>query len=296
MERHMADKTSPSDTRCCEKCVNTNYAENIVAYCRANSGCPCHSPKFCECKKYTGAYGRAQFPAPKCMACALPINPSPSVMEKETILSKEEIRKRLGEKASIDYERNFSHYHCWDQKQPSACDIPFDKHKQCCLCDSKPQTEKDMEKILESVHKQVGGALRRLGGMEPRKECVCGNPSSKDTVHRTDGPCYHKEKPASWMERFDEMFDEGSSLDGEVYFVDLDEISTRRKRIKSFIAKVEEEAEKRGRDAVDAAYETGTHNGRSQVIAYLKKAAWHESKDKTLYITQEILEAARKLP
>lgn len=31
-----------------------------------------------------------------------------------------------------------SHEHCWNQRQPSACSIPLEKHKQCCLCDLKP--------------------------------------------------------------------------------------------------------------------------------------------------------------
>lgn len=37
-----------------------------------------------------------------------------------------------------DYERDYSHYHCWDQDQPPACGIPIEKHEQCCLCDLKP--------------------------------------------------------------------------------------------------------------------------------------------------------------
>lgn len=41
-----------------------------------------------------------------------------------------------------DYGRNYSHYHCWDQKTP-ACGQPLEKHKQCCLCDTlSPQVEK----------------------------------------------------------------------------------------------------------------------------------------------------------
>lgn len=35
----------------------------------------------------------------------------------------------------MNYERDYSHHHCWDQKQPPACGIPLDKHTQCCLCD-----------------------------------------------------------------------------------------------------------------------------------------------------------------
>lgn len=34
------------------------------------------------------------------------------------------------------YERDYSHTHCWAQKQPPACGIPLDKHTQCCLCDT----------------------------------------------------------------------------------------------------------------------------------------------------------------
>lgn len=35
-----------------------------------------------------------------------------------------------------DYERNYSHSHCWNQTTP-ACGISLKKHKQCCLCDTK---------------------------------------------------------------------------------------------------------------------------------------------------------------
>jgi hypothetical protein len=42
-----------------------------------------------------------------------------------------------------NYNRDYSHTHCWNQKQPSACGIPLEKHTQCCLCDMpKPQEEK----------------------------------------------------------------------------------------------------------------------------------------------------------
>jgi len=56
---------------------------------------------------------------------------------KEKILTKQQIRKILGKKASIDYEKNESHYHCWDQNQPSSCGIKLEDHKQCCLCETK---------------------------------------------------------------------------------------------------------------------------------------------------------------
>lgn len=36
--------------------------------------------------------------------------------------------------AHRQYER-ISHIHCWNEKQPSACGISLEKHKQCCLCE-----------------------------------------------------------------------------------------------------------------------------------------------------------------
>lgn len=62
--------------------------------------------------------------------------------KEEKILSKKEIRDILGDKAEIDYERNYSHYHCWHQEQPPACGIPLENHKQCCLCDKEYTPQK----------------------------------------------------------------------------------------------------------------------------------------------------------
>lgn len=33
-----------------------------------------------------------------------------------------------------NYERDYSHTHCWDNKN-NPCGIPLEKHTQCCLCD-----------------------------------------------------------------------------------------------------------------------------------------------------------------
>lgn len=33
-----------------------------------------------------------------------------------------------------DYDRHYSHFHCWEQALP-ACGQPLSSHKQCCLCD-----------------------------------------------------------------------------------------------------------------------------------------------------------------
>lgn len=45
---------------------------------------------------------------------------------------------------NLEYERNHSHYHCWEQYKYEfgtelnpACGQPIENHKQCCLCDTK---------------------------------------------------------------------------------------------------------------------------------------------------------------
>jgi hypothetical protein len=70
----------------------------------------------------------------------------------EEILTKPEIQKMLGEKAHIDYERNYSHYHCWDQSKPPACGQKLEDHKQCCLCDTPtPTTDSWEEELIVEV-------------------------------------------------------------------------------------------------------------------------------------------------
>lgn len=74
---------------------------------------------------------------------------------KEEILSKSKIREILGTKAVIDYEKNHSHYHCWNQTQPSACGIKLENHKQCCLCEKLVPKETNMiNKFLEQQEKE----------------------------------------------------------------------------------------------------------------------------------------------
>src|SRR3990167_2712769 len=64
-----------------------------------------------------------------------------------------------------NYERDGSHSHCLNQKQPPACGQKLKNHKQCCLCDlPAPQNESEWEKEfdkqfvgLKSVgHKKIG--------------------------------------------------------------------------------------------------------------------------------------------
>lgn len=33
-----------------------------------------------------------------------------------------------------DYERDYSHFHCWNQGKVPACGLPLKTHKICCLC------------------------------------------------------------------------------------------------------------------------------------------------------------------
>lgn len=66
------------------------------------------------------------------------------------------VEEILGKKSVIDYENNYSHYHCWNQKQPSACGIPLEKHTQCCLC----PTPKPVEETPKSKHDWVEELLK----------------------------------------------------------------------------------------------------------------------------------------
>lgn len=39
-------------------------------------------------------------------------------------------------KEDLEYERKYSHSHCWNQGKSPACGQPLKNHKQCCLCDT----------------------------------------------------------------------------------------------------------------------------------------------------------------
>lgn len=90
--------TTNNPRECCEHCGPTKWYSFLTHFTWNCAECPCH--------------------------------------QEEKVLSEKEIRKFMGDKAHIDYERNHSHYHCWNQEQPSACGIPLEKHKYCCLCDT----------------------------------------------------------------------------------------------------------------------------------------------------------------
>ncbi len=55
------------------------------------------------------------------------------------ISSFEEMLKRsvLNKYPREDYDRNFSHFHCWQQGKSPACGQLLENHVQCCLCDTK---------------------------------------------------------------------------------------------------------------------------------------------------------------
>lgn len=69
--------------------------------------------------------------------------------------------------ATTNYER-ISHFHCWKQKQPSACGIPLEKHEQCCLCDLKVPTTPDWESRFDEEFRAVSDSghafVGRYGG------------------------------------------------------------------------------------------------------------------------------------
>ena len=53
--------------------------------------------------------------------------------------------KLLGEMSEMvkgDYDRDYSHTHCWKQEDGPACGQPLENHKQCCLCDTPYSSKK----------------------------------------------------------------------------------------------------------------------------------------------------------
>lgn len=57
-----------------------------------------------------------------------------------------------------NYER-YSHIHCWNQDQPSACSIPLEKHTQCCLCDT-PKPEEKPKNIIKAIDAELSPPLK----------------------------------------------------------------------------------------------------------------------------------------
>lgn len=57
-------------------------------------------------------------------------------------------------KEKKSYERDCSHYHCWDQKPFSACGYDLKQHEQCCLCDTPaPKTQE----VCKRCNTAIGG-------------------------------------------------------------------------------------------------------------------------------------------
>lgn len=65
-----------------------------------------------------------------------------------------------------NYERDYSHSHCWDNSQ-NPCGIPLEKHTQCCLCDMKvPNPQDDLENLEKEFIDKV--ASNFLGWKLPK--------------------------------------------------------------------------------------------------------------------------------
>ncbi len=55
-----------------------------------------------------------------------------------------------------NYERDHSHYHCWQNApKPSPCGQKIEDHVQCCLCELKPPRERRMKIILPIYYTQI---------------------------------------------------------------------------------------------------------------------------------------------
>lgn len=69
-----------------------------------------------------------------------------------------------------DYDRYYSHSHCWAQGGEPACGIPLETHKQCCLCDTKSEYPYHIAKAICSLCKYL--MISKKGG--DFQTCECG--------------------------------------------------------------------------------------------------------------------------
>lgn len=86
-----------------------------------------------------------------------------------------------------NYERDYSHYHCWQQvenedsdiepQKTPACGQPLEKHTQCCLCDT-PAPKSEEEKIIkgaEDFANRFEGVMKELAEEESKEKGVVGD-------------------------------------------------------------------------------------------------------------------------
>lgn len=183
-----------------------------------------------------------------------------------------------------NYERNYSHTHCWDQNEPPACGQPIENHTQCCLCDCKPIL-RNMNTPDTKKYKQCSGAHCRCMNIDkqcqnfhhgdhscpyenkqpifnqPEKECSKFDCSLHNEGYGT--PCndnYQISKPSiDWIEEFDKKFPVDS-----FYGMILSEESD----IKSFIAEKIEVA-KYGSNIFEEGAMVGREQGRQEAASLI---------------------------
>lgn len=81
----------------------------------------------------------------------------------------------------LEYERKYSHSHCWQQGKNPACGQPLENHKQCCLCDTVYKPRKRFPSQPNSEEK-CGDACFKDGkrACDPGCDCVCHSPKPEE--------------------------------------------------------------------------------------------------------------------
>lgn len=234
--------TTTHKERCCEKC----YAVNKEYTCE-NSYCPCHSQPSgekiricpnnfhfrdqlpCECGTKVGDKSDLE----KKMDAA-PANSRGEVYHvgaQAHVLSDLDVSGIGVSTSKKNYERDFSHSHCWAQGRPPACGQPLEKHTQCCLCDTPvpANSEGKKECCPDCVIVEYADGISKPGTYLCRNtsclchiSCthawqnekrpfvcdICGNPKEWHVINATSLP---KDSVEDWEKEFDEKFTQDTS-------------------------------------------------------------------------------------
>jgi uncharacterized membrane protein len=56
-----------------------------------------------------------------------------------------------------NYERDYSHSHCWNQSKNPTCGQSLESHKQCCLCDLEYKNgyKKNTKGLMETIQQDL---------------------------------------------------------------------------------------------------------------------------------------------
>ena len=94
----------------------------------------------------------------------------------------------------LEYERKYSHSHCWNQGKNPACGQPLENHKQCCLCDTvyKPRkrfpSQPNSEDGKMMYGHSSGNEVQFSHSPKPEEKCPLGKGHKYSEICRVCTP------------------------------------------------------------------------------------------------------------